>query len=143
MGSAPHLERNGCEVRLVNYIDSDNQDSELTALRDQLKAGLSGTTPELGTATTPELAERIKALKAAHTITAAQERVGKRRTPAEAVDWLVRQFHAMGLKLPYPKGVYRFKTFEEANEWEWKHTIEAAVKRAILTAAGQKKYWEA
>ena len=53
----------------------------------------------------------------------------KRRTPAEAVEWMVRQFHAMGLKLPYPKGVYRFKTFEEANEWERKHEIAAAVKR--------------
>ena len=53
----------------------------------------------------------------------------KRRTPAEAVAWMVRQFHAMGLKLPYPKGVYRFKTFEEANEWERKHEIAAAVKR--------------
>jgi hypothetical protein len=51
------------------------------------------------------------------------------RTAAEAVDWMMRQFHAMGLKLPYSKGVYRFKTFEEANEWETKHQIAAAVKR--------------
>ena len=36
----------------------------------------------------------------------------------------------MGLKLPYPKGVYRFKTFEEADEWETRHRIEAAVKRS-------------
>lgn len=57
--------------------------------------------------------------------------VGKipRRSPAEALDRLVRQFHSMGLKLPYPKGVYRFKTFEEANAWELKHQIAAAVKR--------------
>ena len=57
--------------------------------------------------------------------------VGKirRRTPAEALDRMVARFHAMGLKLPYPKGVYRFKTFEEANEWEMKHQIAAAVKR--------------
>lgn len=53
----------------------------------------------------------------------------KRRTPAEAVEWMVKQFHSMGLKLPYPKGVYRFKTFEEANEWEMKHQIAAALKR--------------
>ena len=38
------------------------------------------------------------------------------------------QFHAMGLKLPYPKGVYRFKTHEEANAWEWNHMMEAAKK---------------
>ena len=57
--------------------------------------------------------------------------VGKvrRRTPAQTLDWLVAQFHAMGLKLPYPKGVYRFKTFEEANQWDWDHIMEAAKKK--------------
>ena len=56
--------------------------------------------------------------------------VGKipRHTPAEAIDRMVREFHSLGLKLPYPKGVYRFKTFEEADEWAWKHMIEAAKK---------------
>jgi hypothetical protein len=54
----------------------------------------------------------------------------KRRSPAEAVAWLVRQARAMGVeRLPYPKGVYRFKTFEEAEEWEMKHRIAAAAKR--------------
>ena len=53
----------------------------------------------------------------------------KRRTAAEAQDWMIRQLEAMGVKLPYPKGVYRFKTHEEANEWEWKHMIEAAKKK--------------
>jgi hypothetical protein len=57
--------------------------------------------------------------------------VGKlpRRSPAEALDRMVARFHAMGLTLPYPKGVYRFKTFEEADAWELKHQIAAAVKR--------------
>jgi hypothetical protein len=57
--------------------------------------------------------------------------VGKipRRTPAEALDQMAARFHAMGLKLPYPKGVKRFKTFEEADEWEMKHRIAATVKR--------------
>lgn len=57
--------------------------------------------------------------------------VGKipRRTPAEAIDRMVREFHSLGLKLPFPKGVYRFKTFEEADAWEMKHMIEAAKKR--------------
>jgi len=64
-----------------------------------------------------------------------EEKIGKmvgkmpRRTPAEALDNLVRRFHAMGLKLPYPRGVYRFKTFEEADAWKTKHQIAAAVKR--------------
>jgi len=64
-----------------------------------------------------------------------QEKPGKvvgrirRRSPAQTLDWLVAQFHAMGLKLPYPKGVYRFKTFEEANAWDWNHIMEAAKKK--------------
>jgi hypothetical protein len=58
----------------------------LTALRDQLKAGLSGAAPEAGAAPLPtvsELAERIKALKGAHTIEALPERAGTRRAEAE------------------------------------------------------------
>jgi hypothetical protein len=69
-------------------------------LRDQLKAGLaapnpalvagegglSGAAPEAGNEPPPtvaELAERIKALKAAHTIDAVPERTGKRSASAE------------------------------------------------------------
>ena len=57
--------------------------------------------------------------------------VGKipRRTPAEFTERMVREFQSLGLKLPFPKGVHRFKTFEEADEWEMKHMIEAAKKR--------------
>jgi hypothetical protein len=57
--------------------------------------------------------------------------VGKipRRTPAEFLERMARQYASMGLKLPFPKGVYRFKTFEEADAWEMKHRIAAAVKR--------------
>src|SRR4051794_33508357 len=57
----------------------------MTTLRDQLKAGLAGATPEPGAETlgVSELAEHIKALKAAHTIEATPERVGKRRSSAE------------------------------------------------------------
>ena len=52
-------------------------------LRDQLKAGLSQATPEPGTPTVAELAESIKALKAAHTIDAAPERTTSRRIVGE------------------------------------------------------------
>jgi hypothetical protein len=51
------------------------------------------------------------------------------RPPAEALERMVSRFHAMGLSLPFPKGVFRFKTFEEADAWEMKHRIAAAVKR--------------
>jgi N12 class adenine-specific DNA methylase len=59
--------------------------TELTALRDQLKAGLSQATPEPGTEPVPvaELAGRITSLKAAHTIDAAPERTARRRVAAE------------------------------------------------------------
>jgi hypothetical protein len=60
--------------------------SQLTALRDQLKSGLSGTAPELGTEPMPgvsELVEQIKALKAAHTIEATPERVRKSPSSTE------------------------------------------------------------
>ena len=60
--------------------------SRLTGLRDRLKAGLSGAKPEPGAEpmpTVPELAEQIKALKAAHTIEAAPQRTGKHGSSAE------------------------------------------------------------
>jgi hypothetical protein len=53
----------------------------------------------------------------------------QQRSPEEALERMVARFHAMGLTLPFPKGVYRFKTFEEADAWEMKHRIAAAVKR--------------
>ena len=60
--------------------------SELTALRDQLKAGLSGKTPEPGSEPPPsvsEVAERIKALKAAHNIDATPQRPRQKQSSAE------------------------------------------------------------
>ena len=30
---------------------------------------------------------------------------------------------------PYPRGVFRFKTHEEADEWKWTHTLKRAKKR--------------
>jgi hypothetical protein len=57
--------------------------------------------------------------------------VGKvpRRSPAEFLERKAQEFQNLGLKLPYPKGVYRFRTFEEADAWEMKLRIAAAVKR--------------
>jgi SAM-dependent methyltransferase len=73
----------------------DDYRSQLAALRDQLKAGLSGKTPEPGGATGPsvsQLAERIKALRAAHTIDAAPERAPhKQATAAEPVTTRIRR----------------------------------------------------
>jgi N12 class adenine-specific DNA methylase len=60
--------------------------SELTSLRDQLKAGLSGAAnqPESGEGPSiSELAEKIKALKASHTIEATPQRVRQKHSTAE------------------------------------------------------------
>jgi hypothetical protein len=60
--------------------------AELTTLRDQLKAGLSGATPEPGDEQRPsvsELAERIKALKATHSIDPTPQRVRQKHSSAE------------------------------------------------------------
>ena len=73
-------------ARLGKPFFHDGYLSELTTLRDQLKAGLSGTTPGPGTEPLPsvsELAERIKALKATHTIEASPQRVGQKHGSAE------------------------------------------------------------
>jgi hypothetical protein len=55
----------------------------LAALRDQLKAGLSGAEPKEGEPTVAELAERIRALRAENTVEATLERTGTRRVSAE------------------------------------------------------------
>jgi len=60
--------------------------SELTGLRDQLKAGFSGATPEAGDDQQPsvsELAEKIRALKAAHSIEATPQRIRQKQISAE------------------------------------------------------------
>lgn len=68
------------------FVHESYQD-ELTALRDRLKANLAGMTtePAAGTpaATAAELAERIKALKAAHSVEAPAERTTTRHLDAE------------------------------------------------------------
>jgi hypothetical protein len=74
------------QARLGKPFPHEAYLSELSTLRDLLKAGLSGTAPEPGAGaqfSVSELAERIKALKAAHTIEATAERTGKRRSFAE------------------------------------------------------------
>ena len=74
------------QARLGAPFLHDGYLSELTALRDQLKAGLSGKTPEPGSEPPPsvsELAARIKALKAAHNIEATPQRARQKQSSAE------------------------------------------------------------
>jgi len=74
------------QARLGKPFLHDSYLSELTRLRDQLKAGLSATAQmqddEAGPSVS-ELAERIKALKAAHSIEATPQRVRQKHSTAE------------------------------------------------------------
>ena len=74
------------QARLGKPFPHDAYLAELTSLRDQLKAGLSGAAQSQATKTGPsvsELAEQIKALKAAHTIEAAPQRIQRKESTAE------------------------------------------------------------
>ena len=70
------------QARLGKPFPHDAYLTKLTSLRDQLKTGLSGGHVEPGTEAPPtvsELADQIKALRAANTIEAAPPRTGQRR----------------------------------------------------------------
>jgi hypothetical protein len=71
------------QARLGQPFAHETYFTELSDLRDRLKAGLSQVTPEPGSTPVAELAERIKSLKSAHTIDAAPERTAPRRIVAE------------------------------------------------------------
>ncbi len=74
------------DARLGKPFLHDGYLSELIGLRDQLKAGLSATAQVQGDEAGPsvsELAEKIKALKAAHSIEATPQRVRQKHSSAE------------------------------------------------------------
>jgi hypothetical protein len=74
------------QARLGKPFLHDTYLIELTSLRDQLKAGLSATAQMQGDEAGPsvsELAEKIKALKAAHSIEATPQRVRQKQSSAE------------------------------------------------------------
>jgi len=74
------------QARLGKPFTLDSYLCELTALRDQLKTGLSSGAHEPGKEkgpSTSELANRIKSLKAAHSIDATPQRVRQKHSTAE------------------------------------------------------------
>jgi hypothetical protein len=74
------------QARLGKSFVHDPYLSELTGLRDQLKAGLSATAHDSGDETGPsvsDLAGRIETLKAAHSIEATPQRVRQKHSSAE------------------------------------------------------------
>lgn len=56
--------------------------------------------------------------------------VGRRAVSLEDYDRLVDASQALQRRLPFPKGVYRFRTHEEADEWTNQHMLKAALKKA-------------
>ena len=74
------------QARLGKPFPHDAYLAELTTLRDQLKSGLSGTGHEPGKEEGPsvsELSERIKSLKAAHSIEAIPQRDRQKNSSAD------------------------------------------------------------
>ena len=74
------------QARLGAPFHHDGYHSELTVLRDQLKAGLSGKTPATDSEaplSLSELASRFKALKGTHTVDATPQRTERRHSEAE------------------------------------------------------------
>jgi N12 class adenine-specific DNA methylase len=74
------------QARLGIPFPHESYLSELTTLRELLKAGLSGSVPDPSAEpkfAVSEIAERIKALRAAHTIESTPQRANKRSSSAE------------------------------------------------------------
>lgn len=63
-----------------------------------------------------------------------EEQIGKTvgRIPGGAPDYdrLAASAEALMPRLPFPKGVYRFRTFEEADSWTEQHILQAARKKS-------------
>jgi hypothetical protein len=72
---------NDFESRLGKPFEHAAYMDELSQLRDRLRVSLSGNVPE-GAAPASEVAEKIKALRAANTVEAAPQRVGTRKAVA-------------------------------------------------------------
>jgi hypothetical protein len=73
-----------------------------------------------------------------------QEHIGKTVgrvkpvTPQRRYEQLLRLKQSVaGPLTPFPKGVYRFKSFEEANAWEMKHIMIRAAKLHQETQASK------
>ena len=60
--------------------------------------------------------------------------VGRRGALSGNHDRLVRNAAALMPRLPYPKGVFRFRTHEEADAWTNEHILRAALQKARYQA---------
>jgi len=55
--------------------------------------------------------------------------VGRNATEPQDYDRLVAAARVLMPRLPFPKGVFRFRTHEEANAWTDHHILQAAIKK--------------
>ena len=62
--------------------------------------------------------------------------VGRNTTTVEEYDRLVAASEEIMPRLPFPKGVYRFRTHEEGDAWTERHILEAALKKARVRRDG-------
>jgi hypothetical protein len=56
--------------------------------------------------------------------------VGRRKYTVGDYDRLLANSTALMPRLPVPKGVFRFRSHEEADEWMNQHLMQAALKKA-------------
>ena len=56
--------------------------------------------------------------------------VGRDSARPDDYDRLLESGKGILPRLPYPKGVYRFRTHEEADAWTEHHILQAALKKA-------------
>jgi hypothetical protein len=57
--------------------------------------------------------------------------VGNNTSGAADYDRLVEAAEQFMPTLPFPKGVYRFRSFEEADQWTEHHILKAARKKNL------------
>ncbi len=100
------------QARLGQPFRHESYLAELTRLRDQLRAGLSGAEQQDGQPGVADLADRIKALKAAHSVEATPERTGTRRTTAE--EPVTARIRRRAEARPAPQGPWQRKLAERA-----------------------------
>lgn len=56
--------------------------------------------------------------------------VGRNTTAVDDYDRLVAAGRSVMPRLPFPKGVYRFRTFEDADAWMDQHILRAALNKS-------------
>lgn len=59
-----------------------------------------------------------------------EKSVGHRTSDPADYDRLVEAAESIMPRLPFPKGVYRFRSFEEADAWTEKYLLKAALEKS-------------